>query len=568
LSKKNENIYLSRPWLKNYDADVPPSIDYPVIPVYQLLYNAARDFPDRVGTDFMGRKWTFKLSVEEVERFATALVALGAKKGDVVAIALPNFPQFFAVYNGILRAGGIVVALNPTLTPPELQHILNDSGAETIVVYDVLLPVIKSLQTKTKLKRIIITSFQDALPNAPKPKPVEGAYQYASLIQEYSPNPPKLQINPKQDVAVIQYTGGTTGVPKGAMLTHYNLVANAVQNMKWVTLLSRGHEVSVLNLPLFHIYGMSCGMNSGINLAVSGTMNPDPRDFTTLLSLIRQFRPTVFLGVPTMFIRMIEHKDWEKSVDAFRHIKLCNTGAAPMPPEILRKFQELGVTVLEGYGLTECSPVTHSTPMKGKKKIGSIGIPLPDTNIMLLDVETHSKVMPQGECGEMVVKGPQVMKGYWNKPEETKKQLVDKLLGVPGPWIFTGDVAKMDDDGYFFIVDRTKDMVNVSGLKVYAREVDDVLFEHPAVAMAATIGIPDPKTLGSETVKAFVVLKPGNTPSKELEDNIIEYCRKHLARYKVPKVVEFRDSLPLSLIGKVLKLPLREEEKKKVSGSK
>jgi long-chain acyl-CoA synthetase len=369
-------------------------------------------------------------------------------------------------------------------------------------------------------------------------------------------------------VALIQYTGGTTGVPKGAMLTHYNLVANAVQTMKWATALSRGHEVSVLNLPLFHIYGMTCGMNAGILLAVSGTMNPDPRDFTTLLGLIRQFHPTVFLGVPTMFIRMMQNKDWEKSVDALRSIKFCNTGAAPMPPEIIKKLQGLGLTILEGYGLTECSPVTHSAPQKGKKKVGSIGIPFPDTDIMILDVETHSKIMPLGECGEMVVKGPQVMKGYWNKPEETKKQLVDILLGCAGPWVFTGDVAKMDEDGYFYIVDRTKDMVNVSGLKVYAREVDDVLFEHPAVAMAATIGIPDPKTPGSEIVKAFVVLKPGNAPSKEVEDSIIEFCRKHLARYKVPKVVEFRDSLPLSLIGKVLKLPLREEEKKKISASK
>jgi long-chain acyl-CoA synthetase len=568
LSKKAENPYSSKPWLKHYDAEVPRSIDYPVIPLYQIFYEVARDFPDRLGMNFMGRKWTFKQSLEEVERFATALAALGVRKGDVVAIALPNLPQFYAAYHGTLRAGGIVTALNPTLTAPEYEHILNDSGAETIVAYDMLLPLLKALQPKTKLKRIIITGLKDALPGAKKPKEVEGAYQFLGLLEKYEPKPPSVKINPKEDVAVIQYTGGTTGVPKGAMLTHYNLVANAYQAFKWSSMLKRGEEIGVQNLPLFHIYGMTCNMNAGLLLAASGTMNVDPRDFTTLLALIREFRPTIFLAVPTMFIRIMQNKDLEKSIPAISKIKICNTGAAPMPPEVMKKFQAYGMIFTEGYGLTECSPVTHTNPQKGVKKIGSIGLPIPDTEILIVDTETHSKIIPMGEPGELVIKGPQVMKGYWNKPEETKKQLVKELFGLTGPWVFTGDVAKMDEDGYFYIVDRTKDMVNVSGLKVYPREVDDILFEHPAVAMAATIGIPDPKTPGSETVKAFIVLKPGNTPSKEVEESIIEHCRKHLARYKVPRVIEFRDSLPLSLIGKVLKLPLREEEKKKSSGNK
>jgi long-chain acyl-CoA synthetase len=568
LSKKAENPYSSKPWLKHYDPEVPRSIDYPMIPLYQIFYDTVRDFPDRVGMNFMGRKWTYKQSLEEMERFATALAALGVKKGDVVAIALPNLPQFYAAYHGTLRAGGIVTALNPTLTAPEYEHILNDSGAETIVAYDMLLPLLKALQPKTKLKRIIITGLKDALPGAKTPKEVEGAYQFLGLLEKYEPKPPNVKINPKEDVAVIQYTGGTTGVPKGAMLTHYNLVANAYQAFKWSSMLKRGEEIGVQNLPLFHIYGMTCNMNAGLLLAASGTMNPDPRDFTTLLALIREFRPTIFLAVPTMFIRIMQNKDLEKSIPAISKIKICNTGAAPMPPEVMKKFQAYGMIFTEGYGLTECSPVTHTNPQKGMKKIGSIGLPIPDTEILIVDTETHSKIMPMGEPGELVIKGPQVMKGYWNKPEETKKQLVRELFGLPGPWVFTGDVAKMDEDGYFYIVDRTKDMVNVSGLKVYPREVDDILFEHPAVAMAATIGIPDPKTPGSENVKAFVVLKPGNTPGKEVEESIIEHCRKHLARYKVPKVVEFRDSLPLSLIGKVLKLPLREEEKKKASGNK
>nr|MDO8100803.1 long-chain fatty acid--CoA ligase [Candidatus Njordarchaeota archaeon] len=563
ISKIVENPYSTKPWLKHYDAGVPPSIDYPSIPLYQIFYNAATDFPDRVGLNFMGRKWTFKQSVEEMERFATALSDLGVKKGDVVAIALPNFPQFYAAYFGTLRVGGIVVSLNPTLTPPEFEYILNDSGVETVVAYDMLLPIFKALKSKTNLKRIIITGLKDALPGAKAPKEVEGAYQFLCLLEKYKPNPPNVKINPKEDVAVIQYTGGTTGVPKGAMLTHYNLTSNAVQIIKWSTLLKRGEEIGVQNLPLFHIYGMTCNMNAGLLLAASGTMNPDPRDFTTLLALIREFKPTIFLAVPTMFIRIMQHKDLEKSIPAISRIKICNTGAAPMPPEVLKKFQSYGMTFTEGYGLTECSPVTHSNPQTGMKKIGSIGLPIPDTEILIVDTETHSKIIPVGEPGELVIKGPQVMKGYWNKPEETKKQLVEELFGLPGPWVFTGDVAKMDGDGYFYIVDRTKDMINVSGLKVYPREVDDVLFEHPAVAMAAVVGVPDPKTPGAETVKAFIVPKQGYTPGEELRRDLIEHCQKRLARYKVPKIIEFRDNLPLSLIGKVLKRPLREEEKEK-----
>jgi long-chain acyl-CoA synthetase len=566
LPGRTQNIYLAKPWLKNYDKEVPHSIDYPIIPIHQILYDTARDYPDRIAMDFMGRKWTFKGSKEESDRFATALIDLGIKKGDVVALALPNLPQFISSYYGVSRAGGIVTAMNPTLTPPEFQHILNDSGAETIVAFNLLQPLFAQLKPKTRLRRIIYTSLQDALPAAPKPKEVEGAYQYVHLIEKYKPEPPDVKISPKEDLAVIQYTGGTTGMPKGAMLTHFNLVANTVQCVKWATILKRGEETGVGNLPLFHIYGMTVGMNTATMLAISSALNPDPRDFSTLLGLIRQHRPTTFPAVPTMFVRMLQHKDFEKSLDAIKHIKYCNTGAAPMPPEILKRFEGYGITISEGYGLTECSPVTHSNPQKGMKKIGSIGVPFPDTDVMIVDVDTHSELISVGEPGEMAIKGPQVMKGYWEKPEETEKQLVKELLGVPGPWVLTGDVAKMDSQGYFYIVDRTKDMVNVSGLKVYAREVDDVLFEHPAVAMAATIGVPDPKTPGSERVKAFVVLKEGYKPDKEVENSIIEFCSKRLARYKVPKMIEFKKELPLSLIGKVLKLPLREEEKKRGSG--
>jgi long-chain acyl-CoA synthetase len=568
IPKRVRNPYSSKPWLKHYDAEVPQSIDYPVIPLYQFFYDAARDFPDRLSTDFMGRKWTFKQFLEEMERFATALAALGVKKGDVVALALPNFPQFTTAYYGVLRIGGIITALNPTLTPLEFEHVLKDSGAETIVAYDALLPILRTLKNKTGLKRIIVTGLKDALPKARVPEEVEGAYQFLGLLEKYGPNPPDVNISPKEDVAVIQYTGGTTGIPKGAMLTHYNLVSNAVQVVKWGTILRRGEETGVAELPLFHIYGMTCTMNAGFLLAASATLNPDPRDITTLLALIRTFQPTILLAVPTMFIRIMQHKDLSKSIPAIGKIKLCNTGAAPMPPEVFKQFQSYGMTFTEGYGLTECSPVTHINPQKGTQKIGSIGLPVPDTEVLIVDVETHSRIMPMGEPGEMVIKGPQVMKGYWNRPDETNKQLVRELLGIPGPWVFTGDIAKMDEDGYFWVVDRTKEMINVSGLKVYAREVDDVLFEHPAVEMAAVVGVPDPRTPGAEKVKAFIVLKKGYSPSEGLEKDLIEHCRKRLSRYKTPKIIEFRESLPVSLIGKVLKRPLKEEEKETAKRSK
>lgn len=564
ISKKLENPYSSKPWLKNYDLDVPPSIDYPVIPVYQILYNSARDFSDRLAADFMGRKWTYKQIRGEVDSFATALTALGVGKGDRVAIALPTIPQFAVAYYGILRAGGVVVAVNPVLTPPELDHILNDSGAEAIIAYDMLMPVLRGLKPKTKLKQIIVTSLKDALPGATKPKLVDGAHQYFDLIEEHRPNPPEVVINPKDDPAAIQYTGGTTGIPKGAILTHYNFVVNAVQLAKWYTVLEKGVDSGLMSLPLFHALGMTT-MNFGVLLALTRSFNPDPRDFTTLLSLIRQFRPSTISVVPTMLIRMMQHEDFEKTLDALKNMKYCTSGAAPMPPGTIKTIENYGINLVEAYGLTECTCAATANPLKGGKKIGSVGMPLSDTAAMIVDVETHSKPMPIGEPGELVFKGPQVMKEYWNKPEETRKQLVDKVCGVPGPWVFTGDIAKMDGDGYFYIVDRTKDMINVSGLKVFAREVDDVLCEHPAVAMAATVGVPDPKTLGAETVKAFIVLKETNIPSKETEESIIEHCRKHLTRYKVPKFVEFRKELPLSLIGKVLKRPLREEELKKAS---
>jgi long-chain acyl-CoA synthetase len=430
------------------------------------------------------------------------------------------------------------------------------------------LQIVNSVKNETQLKHIIVTSLVDYLPGKPRrPAEKEGTHQMANLITDNQPNPPKVNINPKEDIATLQYTGGTTGTPKGAMLTHHNLAANATQTINWfIWDLREGKETCMVNLPLFHIYGMTCCMNSSINMGYCMALNPDARDFPSLLSLIKSTKPSFFPGVPTLYMRLLQTKGVEKYYEDLKSIRMCNSGAAPMPPEVMKQFEQVtGGSILEGYGLTECCPVTHVNPDKETRKIGSIGLPIPNTDCRIIDIETGTKLMPVGEVGELAIKGPQVMKGYWNKPEETKNQLKSKLLGEAGPWVLTGDIAKMDEQGYFYIVDRKKDMIDVSGFKVYPREVDDKLFEHPQVAMAAAVGIPDPKNPGSEVVKAFVVLKPGVPENEETKKGIIDFAKKSMAPYKVPKEIEFRKELPTTLIGKVLKRPLREEEKKKTS---
>jgi long-chain acyl-CoA synthetase len=534
-----------------------------------MLDRTAAKYPDNTAIYFMGRKIPYKELKEHVDRFTAALVDLGIKKGDVVAIHLPNFPQFIIGYYGALKAGAAVTCISALLTAPEVKFQLNDAQAKAIITMDGQpLQIINGIRNETKLKHVIVTSLVDYLPGKPRrPPEKEGTLQMINLITDHQPDPPKVKINPREDIAALQYTGGTTGTPKGAMLTHHNLVANATQILEWYKWdLKHGGEVCMVNLPLFHIYGMTCCMNTSIADGYLMALNPDARDFASLLSLIRSTKPTFFPGVPTLYMRLLQFKGVEKYYEDLKSIRMCNSGAAPMPPEVIKQFEQVtGGTILEGYGLTECCPVTHTNPTKEKRKIGSIGLPIPNTDCRIVDIETGTKVLPVGEPGELAIKGPQVMKGYWNKPEETKNQLKSKLVGEAGPWVLTGDIAKMDEEGYFYIVDRKKDMIDVSGFKVYPREVDDKLFEHPQVAMAAAVGIPDPKNLGSEVVKAFIVLKPGVPENDETKKSIIDFAKKTMAPYKVPKEIEFRKELPTTLVGKVLKRPLREEEKRKVS---
>ncbi|MFX0040320.1 MAG: long-chain fatty acid--CoA ligase [Candidatus Heimdallarchaeota archaeon] len=551
--------YTPKPWLEFYDEGVPKNIDYPEINVYEFLDNSAKDFGSRTAIWFMENKISYKKLKDMAERLATALVNLGLKKGDVVAIMFPNFPQFIISYYGILKAGGIVTACSVLHTEHELSFQLNDSGAEIIIAWDNQVEKISKVKDRTRLRHIIITNALDYGPMAKKnPPEISGTLQFVNLINNTKPNPPIFQTNPKEDIVCLQYTGGTTGLPKGAMLTHYNIVSNCIAIHAWATeVLRRGKETILTNLPLFHIYGQTVCMNLHVYMGSTIALNPDPRDQKSLFEIIKKTHPSAFPGVPTMYMRLLERDDIEDYAKDLKSIKVCNTGAAPMPPEVQKEFEEkTGGIILEGYGMTETSPVTHSNPFTGKRKIGSVGMPIPDTEVKVVDIDDFTKIMPIEQEGEIIIKGPQVMKGYWNKPEATDNQIKDG-------WLLTGDIGKMDEDGYFYIVDRKKDMINVSGFKVYPREVEDVLFEHDAIENVAIIGVPDPNIPGSEKVKAYIVLKDGYNETEDIIADIKEFCRKNVAPYKVPKFIEFRKELPETLVGKVLRKELKEIEAKK-----
>jgi long-chain acyl-CoA synthetase len=554
-----ENPYDKKPWLKHYDDSVPHHIDYPEINIYKFLDDAEKDFGRNTAIWFMKNRISYKQFRDIAERLATALVDLGVKKGDRVAIMLPNFPQFLFSFYGILKAGGIVTACSVLHTEHELAYQLNDSGAEIIIAWDNQLEKINTIKDRTRLRHIIITNVFDYSPNPPRnPPEIAGTIQFLNIVRDTKPKPPSFEINPKEDIAILQYTGGTTGLPKGAMLTHYNIVSNCIATATWVAVeTERGKDTALTNLPLFHIYGMTVCMNTPIYNASTIALNPDPRDQKSLFEIIKATQPALFPGVPTMYMRLLERDDLEDYAKDLKSIRVCNTGAAPMPPEVLKEFEErTGGKIIEGYGMTETSPVTHSNPVNGKRKIGSVGLAFPDTQVKLVDIEDYTKIVPMGERGEIMIKGPQVMKGYWNKPEETENQLKDG-------WILTGDIGKLDEDGYLYIVDRKKDMVNVSGFKVYPRELEDLLFEHEAVENAAIIGVPNPKLPGSELVKAYVVLKDGYNESEEIKVEIKNFCKENLAPYKVPKFIEFRKELPETLVGKVQRKDLKDIEAKR-----
>ncbi|MDA5110292.1 long-chain-fatty-acid--CoA ligase [Brevibacillus thermoruber] len=553
----------AKPWIASYPPETAPSLEYPRVPLTHFLEQAAAEFPDHPALYFMGRRITYRELLAMSYQFANALIKRGVKKGDRVAVMLPNSPQAVIGYYGSLMAGATVVMTNPLYTERELIHQLNDSGAETIITLDLLYSRVAAVKASTPLKRLMITSVGDFLPFFKKmlyplvqkkqghhPQITYGGdvEPFLSVLKESAINPVTPEVDPEKDIALLQYTGGTTGLAKGVMLTHRNLVANALQCQAVMYKFVRGRERILAALPLFHVYGMTTVMNKGISIAAEIILVPK-FNVKQILKLIDKTKPTLFPGAPTMYIGLINHPDLPKY--DLSSISACVSGSAPLPVEVQRRFEELtGGRLVEGYGLTEASPVTHSNPIWGKRISGSIGLPWPDTDCRIVDPSTGEE-LPQGEIGELAVKGPQVMLGYWNRPEETAAVLRDG-------WLLTGDMGYMDADGYFYVVDRKKDMIIAGGYNIYPREVEEVLFEHPAVQEAAVIGVPDPYR--GETVKAFIVLKEGAQVS---EEELERHCRQRLAAYKIPRMYEFRKELPKTMVGKVLRRQLLEEEKKR-----
>ena len=548
----SDSPYAARPWERHLDFWVRPHLNYPRRPLTDILRIAAADVPDAVATAFVGAKLTYAELKQRADKFATALARMGIVKGDRVGIMLPNCPQYLIATFGILRLGAIVVNVNPLYTPREIAVIAADSGMRVLVILDALAPAALAIREQTKLETLIVTSAAEYSVLAAECPRVDGTERLADILATVdTPDLPRVHVDAEHDVAVLQYTGGTTGTPKGAMLTHYNIFANVIQTTTLhIPSLRRGEERYLLVIPFFHIYGFTVGLMAGTWLGAMQVLIPK-YDVEALLNAVHDFRPTYFPAVPTLFISLLNHpKVRDYGLD---RIRAFNSGSAPLPLEVLDQFENLtGGMLSEGYGLSEASPVTHTSPSLSIRKPGTIGIPLPDTDVRVVDLEEGTTEVPVGEQGELCIAGPQVMKGYWNREDETAATLRKDASGRT--WLYTGDVATMDEDGFFTIVQRKKDMVIVSGFNVYPSEVEGVLFSHPSVMEACVIGVPD--AYRGEAVKAFVVFKPGAACSPgELRD----HCAANLAEFKRPTQIEIRESLPKSAVGKILRRLLREE---------
>ncbi|HEU5140222.1 MAG TPA: long-chain fatty acid--CoA ligase [Bacillales bacterium] len=537
----------AKPWFKHYPEDVNTEVHVPDITLNELFEQTVERFPKHDALSFYGLTTRYRELSDQIDRFASALQRDGVRKGDRVAVMLPNCPQYVIAYYAILKIGAIVTQVNPMLVERELQALLNDSGSETIIIYDAIYPLLKKIQKNTEVHRVIVTS------PLPSKKTFEPDHKFDDVLASGTSEIVNPGINPADDVAILQYTGGTTGRSKGAMLTHRNIVANTLQVTEFFKYSSEFGKESILTvLPLFHVFGMTSCMNYGLHLGAKLILLPR-FEVDEVLNTIKNEQPSFFPGVPTMYVAITNYPEAESyNIDS---IRTCNSGGSAMPLEVMKKYEaKTGAQVLEGYGLSETSPVTHANPAFAERKPGSIGIPLPSTEYKIMDLATGKEEVATGEEGEIVIRGPQVMKGYWNMPEETDKTLRDG-------WLFTGDIARMDEDGYAYIVDRKKDMIIASGYNIYPREVEEVLYLHPDVVEAAVIGAPD--QYRGETVKAVVVLKEGATPDA---DSVIAHCQKYMAAYKVPKKVEFRDDLPKSAVGKILRRAVREAETSSHSG--
>jgi long-chain acyl-CoA synthetase len=558
-----DNPYLAKPWLTQYENGVPEHVAYENICLPDCLKRSAEMFPNKMALTFQGYQVSFAKLDDMVNRFAACLTDFGIKKGDSVAILLPNVIPCVVAYYAIMRIGAITVMNNPLYSDRELEHQFNDSGSKVLITLDLLGSRMVDLRPKTSIKQIIYTSIGDYLPFpknllfplvgkkkglAADVKPADDLYKWKALLARHSPYPPKTTLD-FDDVAMYQYTGGTTGVSKGVMLTHGNLSQQVQHVSAWFPTFD-SDEIMLGALPFFHVFGLSTAMNLAMFKGWGNILVPKPQP-PQLLEAISKFKPTFAPLVPTMYIGMLEHPEIEKA--DLTSIKGCFSGSAPLPLEVIAEFEKkTGAVIVEGFGMTESCPVTHINPFNGNRKVGSVGIPISDTVGRIVDLADGVTDVPVGETGELLVKGPQVMKGYWKRPDATAETITDG-------WLHTGDIAKMDEDGYFYIVDRKKDMIISGGFNVYPRDIEEVFFEHPKVMEATVIGIPHPKR--GEAVKVFVVLKEGQTATTE---ELLKYCEDKLAKYKWPTEIEFRKELPKTNVGKVLKKDLRAMEQQKI----
>ncbi len=553
-----------RPWVKQYDQGVREHLDYPAIPLFKLLEDAAKKHPNAPCTIFKGAKVSYKEMDDLTDRLAAGLAALGVKKGDRVGIFMPNTPQFVIAYFGVLKAGGVVVATNPLYTAREIEHQVNDAGIQVMLVMSNFYNTIKEAQPKTSLRTLIVTNLKEYLPpvlaflfGIAKEKKggfsvtlSEGDIWMKDLIARFTPaDRPKLEIGP-DDIALFQYSGGTTGISKGAVALHRNLVANTLMMREWMVNCEDGKETVLMAIPLFHVYGMVAGMCFAIKMAAAMVMIPNPRDLKDVLDNIQKYKATVYPGVPTMYNALNNHPDVQAHKYDLSTIKACISGSAPLMRETKEKFETLtGGKLVEGFGMSETPTATHCNPLFGKNPPGSIGLPLPDIDCRIISLDDEVTVMPPGEVGELVVCGPNIMLGYHNMPTETANALRDG-------WLYTGDIARMDEDGFFYIVDRKKELIKPGGYQVWPREVEEVIAANPKVLEVGVAGVPD--AYRGETVKAWVVLKPGETAT---EEEIQAWCKDQMAKFKVPTHVEFRDELPKTTVGKILRRELVKQHR-------
>ncbi len=553
---------MEKKWLSSYAKGIKHTIDYEKTVVSDALKRSAAEFPDNTALVFIDAKIKYKQLNDMVNRFATALIDMGVKPGDKVAMLMPNMPQIVIASYGAWRAGAVVVMNNPLYTDRELEHQLNNSESTVLVTMDLLAPRMIALKPKTKLKKIVVAHIRDhlgfpkkqLLPIVAKDKhrdipPTTDVHEWSDVLKKYPAKDPGIKVD-FEGLANLQYTGGTTGVSKGVMLTHKNLSCNVQQIIGWFPEFKRGEMVELGVLPFFHSFGLTTVMNYCIWMGATDVLIPRPEPLA-ILEAVQKYKVSFFPAVPTMYVGLLNHPKISKF--DISSIEGCFSGAAPLPVEVIKEFEsKTGAQICEGYGLSETSPVATINPWGGKTKNGSIGLPVADTEIRVVDLDEGTKDMPVGEPGEIIIKGPQVTGGYYKMPDETS-------LTVRNGWLYTGDIGNMDDEGYFFIVDRKKDMIIAGGYNIYPRDIDEVLFEHPKILEACAIGVPD--SYRGETVKAFVVLKEGEQLTST---EVINYCKEKLAKYKVPTQVEFIKELPKSGVGKILRKELRAMEMEKL----